>query len=317
MNLQMHSDAAKAAGGRGNNLAAMNHYDLGWKADPTKKLLADPVSHLSRRQSETTGMKRDAGSEMTEISGLNKFMSSQGLKGFDSPEEMLRKPPTVTSTVIEKVKALSETDFALLIIPDEDLETLPGGASTRIFIAFTVDLQKFHCGRKKKVFTQLQEVYCDPLQSRQKNILSTFVLSCLEPYVLLPNTPQTYPSSRPRQVLFESTVDSKDPQIRMFLSMMGCTVVEAASPALLALLDETKEDVKDKSSLLAFAFAPHLGDCLRGIKCGNCDTIGSKLKKCPCGKAYYCSTECQKAQWRVHKSEHKSAPVSKNVTANN
>jgi hypothetical protein len=127
----------------------------------------------------------------------------------------------------------------------------------------------------------------------------------LEPHVLLPNAPQTYPSARPRQVLLESTVDSKDPQVRMFLSMMGCTKVEAASPALLALLDETKEAVQQKSSLLAFSFLPHLGDHVLGIKCGNCATVGSKLKKCPCGMAYYCSTECQKAQWKVHQSEHK------------
>jgi hypothetical protein len=256
-------------------------------------------------RAETTGMKWEAGTEVIQISVLNKFMSSQGQKGFYSPEAMLRKPPAVTSTVIEQIKALSEKDYALLILPEEELEILPGGASTRIFIAFTVDLKKFHCGRKYNVFTQLQEVYCDPLQSRQKNILSTFVLSCLEPYVLLPNTPQTYPSARPRQVLLESTVDLKDPQVCIFLSMMGCPQVEAASPALLALLNETREDVMEKSSRLAFAFAPHLGDYVLGIKCGNCETIGSKLKKCPCGKAYYCSTECQRAQWRVHKSEHK------------
>jgi hypothetical protein len=254
---------------------------------------------------ETTGMKREAESELIEISALNKFMSSKGLKGFASPEAMVRKPPAVTSAVIQQVKALSEKDFALLILQDDEIKALPTGTSTRVFLAFTVDLQKFHCGKKKNVFTQLQEVYCDPLQSRQKNILSTFVLSCLEPYVLMPNIPQTYPSARPRQVLLESTVDSKDPQVRMFLSIMGCTQLEAASPALLALLNETLDDVKEKSCPLAFAFAPHLVDHLLGIKCGNCDTIGSKLKECPCGKTYYCSTACQKAQWREHKSEHK------------
>jgi hypothetical protein len=307
MNLQiMHSDAAKAARERGDQLVAMDHYDLGGKADHTVKLLADdPVSHLSRRKTETTGINWEAGSEVSHISALNRFMASQGLKGFDSPEAMLRKPPAVTSTVIEQVKALSEKDFALLILAEDQLETLPSGDSKRIFVAFTVDLRKFHCGRKKKVFTQLQEVYCDPLQSRQKNILSTFALSCLEPYVLMPNAPQTYPSARPRKVLLESTLDSEDPQLRIFLSMMGCTKVETASPALLALLDETKEAVKEKSSALVFAFLPHLGDYVLGIKCGNCEKIGSKLKKCPCGKAYYCSTECQKAKWRAHKSEHK------------
>jgi hypothetical protein len=257
-------------------------------------------------QTETTGMMRQAGSELINIYALNKFMSSQGQQGFHSPESMLRKPAAVTSTVIQQVKALPEKDFALLILQDDEIRVLPDGASKRVFIAFTVDLQKFHRGRKKNVFTQLQEVYCDPLQSRQKNILSTFVLSCLEPYVLTTNIPQAYPSARPRQVLLESTVDSKDPQVRMFLSVMGCTKVEAASPALLALLNETQGDVKEKSCHLLFAFAPHLGgDYLLGIKCGNCETIGSKLKQCPCGKAYYCSTECQKAQWRVHKSEHK------------
>jgi hypothetical protein len=34
----------------------------------------------------------------------------------------------------------------------------------------------------------------------------------------------------------------------MFLSMIGCTVVEAAFPALLALLEETMDDVQEKSS---------------------------------------------------------------------
>jgi hypothetical protein len=256
-------------------------------------------------QTDITSMKRQAGSEVIEFSLLNKFMSSQGLKGFDSPESMVRKPPAVTSTVIQQVKALSEKDFALLIVQDDEIKVLPVGGPARVFLAFTVDLEKFHRGRRKRVFTQLQEVYCDPLQSRQKNILSTLALSCLEPYVLMPNIPQTYPSARPRQVLLESTADSKDPQVCMFLTMMGCTQVEAASPALLALLNETLDDVKEKSCPLSFGFAPHLEDYLLGIKCGNCDTIGSKLKKCPCGKAYYCSTECQKAQWRVHKNEHK------------
>jgi hypothetical protein len=255
-------------------------------------------------QTKTTGRKMEAGLERIQISSLNKFMSSQGLNGFDSPDSMFRKPPAVTSTVIQQVKACPQKDFALLILQDDEIKALPGGGSSRVFLAFTVDLQKFHCGRKKNVFTQLQEVYCDPLQSRQKNVLSTVALSCLEPYVLMSNIPQTYPSARPRQVLLESTVDSKDPQVRMFLSMMGCPKVEAATPALLVLLNETLDDVKKKSCHLAFEFAPHLVDHLLGIQCGNCDTIGSELKICPCGKAYYCSTECQKAQWKMHKIEH-------------
>jgi hypothetical protein len=291
---------------------SMNHVHLKGKSDTEESFTSARdasagYGYGDASQTETTGMMRQAGSELINIYALNKFMSSQGQQGFHSPESMLRKPAAVTSTVIQQVKALPEKDFALLILQDDEIRVLNGGASKRVFIAFTVDLQKFHRGRKKNVFTQLQEVYCDPFQSRQKNTLSTFVLSCLEPYVFLPNTPQTYPSARPRQVLLESSEDSKDPKVRMFLSMMGCTQVEAASPVLLALLTETlmDDDMKEKSCHLAFAFAPHLGDYILGIKCGNCEAIGSKLKKCPCGKAYYCSTECQKAQWRVHKSEHK------------
>jgi hypothetical protein len=67
---------------------------------------------------ETRGMKREAGSELIEISALNKCMSSQELKGFASPEAMVRKPPAATSAVIQQVKALSEKDFALLILQD-------------------------------------------------------------------------------------------------------------------------------------------------------------------------------------------------------
>jgi hypothetical protein len=286
---------------------AMNHAYL--KGKPESFISArDPSTgcgYGDAIQTKTTGGKMEAGSELIQIFSLNKFMSSKGLNGFESPDAMFRRPPAVTSAVIQQVKALPEKNFALLILQDDEIKALPTGGSARVFLAFTVDLEKFHRGRRKKVFTQLQEVYCDPLQSRQKNILSTLALSCLEPYVLMPNIPQTYPSARPRQVLLESTADSKDPQVCMFLTMMGCTQVEAASPALLALLNETLDDVKEKSCPLSFGFAPHLEDYLLGIKCGNCDTIGSKLKKCPCGKAYYCSTECQKAQWRVHKNEHK------------
>jgi hypothetical protein len=249
--------------------------ELRSSADCSMKLLADPVGYISRNLAETTGMHRGAASELIKSA----FMTSQGTNG--TLEEMFRKPPAVTSTVIEQVKALPEKDITLLIRPDADLVIPPhgGGASKNIYRAFTVDLENF-CSKRKKVFTQLQALPCDPLQSRQKNIVSTFVLSCLEPYVLLPNSPQTYPAARPRQVLLESTVASEDPQVHMFLSMMGCTVVEAASPALLALLDETKEDVKSKSTRHAFAFAPHLRDSSRGLKCGNCE-MDQSLRNAP------------------------------------
>jgi hypothetical protein len=88
----------------------------------------------------------------------------------------------------------------------------------------------------------------------------------------------------------------------MFLSMMGCTVVEAASSALLASL---KEWLRQNT--------PYTSDYAQDKKCGNCGMCGPKLKRCPCGKAYYCSDHCQRAKWEEHKSEHKSAIARENA----
>jgi hypothetical protein len=232
----------------------------------------------------------------------NLMMAIQGPNG-----KMVKRteplPPAITSAVIEQVKALPEKDVTFLILPDADVYTLPGiNSKHHCFQVFKVDLDNFHSGRKTNIFNQILFLACDPLQSRQKNILSTFVLSCLEPYVHVSITLQRCSSARPRQVLLESKADANDPHVRRFLFLMGCTVVEAASSALLALLEETcRQD------------APHLSDYHHGIKCGNCGIYGPKVKPCPCREAYYCSTQCQHAKWEEHKSEHKSAIARKNA----
>ena len=49
-----------------------------------------------------------------------------------------------------------------------------------------------------------------------------------------------------------------------------------------------------------------------GMMCANCDTMAKNLhfKKCAaCKRVAYCSKECQKKHWRVHKTECKSAPM--------
>ena len=39
-----------------------------------------------------------------------------------------------------------------------------------------------------------------------------------------------------------------------------------------------------------------------GRVCANCAvTRHRKMRRCPCGKAYYCGRECQKEHWRRHK----------------
>jgi tetratricopeptide (TPR) repeat protein len=41
----------------------------------------------------------------------------------------------------------------------------------------------------------------------------------------------------------------------------------------------------------------------RTSHCAACGTIAPKLKKCPCGTAQYCGSECQKKDWPTHKDK--------------
>jgi tetratricopeptide (TPR) repeat protein len=41
----------------------------------------------------------------------------------------------------------------------------------------------------------------------------------------------------------------------------------------------------------------------RTSHCATCGTVAPKLKKCPCGTAHYCGSECQKKDWPTHKEE--------------
>jgi hypothetical protein len=149
-------------------------------------------------------------------------------------------------------------------------------------------------------------------KSRKKNLLSTFIASCLEPHVVIRGSRQgmTDPS-RPCKVLFETSSDLLDPQVQMFMSLMGCSSekMEVTDPSLLKLLYGTLMEVNFESMKNVFTKkdTPHIWDKGQRIMCGNCAKVGPTLKLCCCRKVYYCCAECQKAQWPAHKGDHKTA----------
>jgi hypothetical protein len=272
---------------------------------------ADDAIEFQRLQCITqfTGLQRELGVEKLKST----MLPAQGPNGL-APKQLIIQPPAITSAIIEQVNGLPEKDIALLIF--QDGEVIFDAGPKHCFKAITVNFDSFHSGKKAKVFTQIQALCCDPKQSRQKNLLSTFVLACLRPYVYSQNTPQAHPAARPRKVLLWGGVSPEDPQVRLFLSMMGCTQVELADPALFTLLRETWEGVMVETYRYSCPDSPHLVDYSRGIKCGNCGMYGPKLQECSCGRAYYCSTRCQNAQWKEHKNECKSALARKNAKMN-
>jgi hypothetical protein len=150
-----------------------------------------------------------------------------------------------------------------------------------------------HERKTNQVFEQVQALVCDPSESRQKNLLSIFVLSCLEPFVFPGGPPQSARASRPRRVLLDKASDANDAQVQLFLSMMGCISdnVEAADPRLLALLYASRVELATQTSkkMCTKEDKPHLWDLTQNITCSNCQKVG-----CTCRKAYYCSPRVPK-----------------------
>ena len=38
-----------------------------------------------------------------------------------------------------------------------------------------------------------------------------------------------------------------------------------------------------------------------GSKCQVCKKMPPQMQECPCGKAFYCSKECQRKEWPIHR----------------
>jgi hypothetical protein len=45
--------------------------------------------------------------------------------------------------------------------------------------------------------------------------------------------------------------------------------------------------------------------------CSSCSARQAKLKRCPCGTARYCNSDCQRKHWPTHKPSHKAALLRK------
>ena len=117
----------------------------------------------------------------------------------------------------------------------------------------------------------------------------------------------TPPFLRPATVFFETTQDANHPQVKSFLSMMGCSDLRVIDPGAKHLLEITMQDVLNDSGKRIYNKQdfPHIYDYSKGRVCGNGRMTGrQKLLTCAFGGAYYCDKKCQKAKWSEHKLEH-------------
>lgn len=237
------------------------------------------------------------------------------------------KPKPVTSAVVEGIVTLPRNDQIVLIVPNafppqvrEGAHFVPGLHDRFCVRAFTVDMDRFSRGETTLVFDQIKMLLCDPAESRQKNLLATFASACLQPYVHTLGQEQQHPAARPSTVLLTPT-DSMDPNVLLFLEMMGILDISEAGTDMLNLLNNTFfSEVNARSSrhVMRFSKTPLMHDISNGIHCMNCHMVGSgRLKMCPCGGAWFCSKACQRIQWPAHKQEHKIIMKSKQQVANN
>lgn len=260
-----------------------------------------------------------------------------------NPDAFYPRPPEITTTILEEVKALPEvnetffiyqdpqrlteadilSEIASELVPGKLLDSLKQGPAMLFENAseelkdrlengvdvrvYKVDLDRFRGGKTTKVFEEVMHLTCHKQSSHLKNLLSALVMACQHPYrgnLVLMNTGH-HPEKRPQKILFESEEDITHPQIVTFLPMMGFTDIGAADPELLELLKD--RDSIRRSRRTSKEESPYMYDMERGISCGNCGLVGPNLRICACGKAFYCGDECQNARWKGHKNEHKKA----------
>ncbi|CAB9528727.1 expressed unknown protein [Seminavis robusta] len=235
-------------------------------------------------------------------------------------------PPTLNSKALAAVKSFPESDKTYLVfgkgtihsvsqifqdpgLPDEVAQDIDAKFQDKlVYRVFEVDMIRVKWGETHNVFRSVRVVLCSAEDSHEKNLLSTFVAACLEPegktYL---DTPAPADGSRPKKVLFATSPCAKHPQIRTFMAMMGCKDIDVADSTVLQLLEQQPKTAMKKVSPFSKKATPHLYDHAAGNQCGKCGKVGPSLKKCSCGKAYYCSKECQADQRRSHRADHNKA----------
>jgi hypothetical protein len=199
-----------------------------------------------------------------------------------SPEDVFR-PPAITSGIIEQVKSLPQEDVSVLVYhaPQVDdpsnRQRGTGLEGCPVFKVFILDLARWRASRTSKVFEQMKVVFCDPKEVCAKHLIGAFAAACLKPFVFMPGTPQPRPSFRPATVFFETTQDANHPQLKSFLSMMGCSDLRVIDPGAKHLLEITMQDVLNDSGKHIFNKQdfPHIYDYNKGRVCGNCGMTGS------------------------------------------
>ena len=217
----------------------------------------------------------------------------------------------VTSSLIEKVRALPEKELTILIFRDDFDINDPESINFRVF---TVDTFRIEKRKKKQVFEQMKATISPSSESIQKLIVGTFASACLAPFVFIPGTGGGRSKQipfRPSAVLLEDTAEANHPQVRVFLQMMGCTNISKVDAYTADLAQRLKTEVQMDSCKYMFSKKdcefPLLKAQSRGYECFNCNMVRPDIKQCTCKKVYFCNKKCQKAKWAQHKEEHNKA----------
>ncbi|CAB9511275.1 expressed unknown protein [Seminavis robusta] len=319
----------------GTDFSANNVFnDIVEKSEKIRDYSGDTLAGYSKQSStflqELVGLGSNPLDVPTSLSEMQPGTAQEWLdltkSKLQQQGEAFTTPPTLTCKIMETVKALHENDKTFLIFYQgplesasqtlQDLNTSDEAAqlirhmddewqNKLVYRVFDVDMKRIERGKTHNVFCDVQLVACNAEESHEKNLLSAFAIACLEPRGK-PGALTAGDPSRPKKVLFPTTHSTQHPQIRTFMAMMGCEEIDVADLTVLKLLEQQCKTAL-KVSPFSKKATPRLYDHAAGNQCGKCGIVGPSLLKCSCGKAYYCSKECQKDQWRSHRADHKKA----------
>ena len=282
---------------------------VGFLLDSLRKRIDTEISYISNPLGFITEIVKSSAKEtgsQFELS-METMMMALG-SGMTSTTPCLALG--VTSSIIEKVRALPEKELTIFIFRD-DLDINNPESVVRVF---TVDTFRIEKRKKKQVFEQMKATISPSSESIQKLIVGTFASACLAPFILIPGMGGGRSKQipfRPTAVLLEDTAEANHPQVRVFLQMMGCTNISKVDAYTADLAQRLKTEVQLDSCKYMFSKKdcefPLMKAQSRGYECFNCNMVRPDIKQCTCKKVYFCNKKCQKAKWAQHKEEHNKA----------